>query len=58
MENKYRQTRHKQCELSRKLDKIAEDRVKQRKSANKLSYCMHIPAENIRKLEGKPRMRY
>ncbi len=55
---KCRKAQLRQRELNRKLDEIAADRAKERRAANKVSYCMHTPKEALRELGERSRSRY
>ncbi len=54
----YKKAQLKRCELKRKLDEIAEYRAKERRAANKASYCMHTPKDAMRELGERSRSRY
>ncbi len=54
----YKNGLQKQSDRDRRLKEIAAREAKARRTANRISYCMHTPKEAMRQLEERARSRY
>lgn len=55
--SEYRKIQIEQRELDRQLENIVDRKIKERKDASKVSYCMHTPRAVLRRLGDRSRPR-